>query len=534
MQRQNAAEARSLHAVLALVGIAVVWARLRLLNTPLERDEGEFAYTAWLFLKGYAPYQGAYTMKLPGVGLAYAASMRCFGRDAAGIRLGLLLTDLGCAGLLWALGRRLLGPAAASAAAAAFAVLSLSQGVLGAFAHATHFVVLFALAGALALHSHLQRPRWSLLALGGACFGTAILMKQHAAVLAAAALLPLLGSRGAPPARRLAEAACFLLGAAAPLAAVAAWILRAGTGAQAWFWTVRYASAYATALSPLQGLGNLVAHVGHLVRLQAGLWLAGAVGALLLARAAPSPARSAVFGALAASFLSICPGLYFRDHYFVLLLPAWSLLAGHAISQAGQGLPRAVPLGLRHAAPALLLAALAGAGLHAERATLYLDPPPQVSRDCYGLNPFPESPVIGAYLQAHSGPEDRIGVLGSEPQICFYADRLSATRHIYMYGLTEDQPYAQAMQQEMIRDLEAAQPLFLVYVNVPESWMATPRSPTDLAQWASAVKGRRYRLVGLLNIRPGGTQVFWDQAAAGQAPGPVSVTVWRRIQGPRI
>ncbi|MEI7808576.1 MAG: hypothetical protein WCJ07_08850, partial [Verrucomicrobiota bacterium] len=43
-------------AVLALVAAA----RLRLLNFPLERDEGEYAYAGQLILQGFPPYELAY------------------------------------------------------------------------------------------------------------------------------------------------------------------------------------------------------------------------------------------------------------------------------------------------------------------------------------------------------------------------------------------------------------------------------------------------------------------------------------------
>ena len=38
------------------------------------------------------------------------------------------------------------------------------------------------------------------------------------------------------------------------------------------------------------------------------------------------------------SFLAVCPGFYFRRHYFILMLPAIALLAGVAVS-FGEGKP---------------------------------------------------------------------------------------------------------------------------------------------------------------------------------------------------
>ena len=55
--------------ILILAGMV----RYRLLNVPLERDEGEYAYAAQLILQGVPPYQSVYSIKLPGTYLAYAA-----------------------------------------------------------------------------------------------------------------------------------------------------------------------------------------------------------------------------------------------------------------------------------------------------------------------------------------------------------------------------------------------------------------------------------------------------------------------------
>jgi hypothetical protein len=73
--------------------------------------------------------------------------------------------------------------------------------------------------------------------------------------------------------------------------------------------------------------------------------------------------------------------------------------------------------------------------------------PEMACRAVYGRNPFPESIEIANYIKADSAPSDRIAVIGSEPQIFFYADRRSATGYIYTYGMLEQQKYALTMQQ---------------------------------------------------------------------------------------
>src|SRR6185436_19492825 len=91
----------------------------------------------------------------------------------------------------------------------------------------------------------------------------------------------------------------------------------------------------------------------------------------------------------------------------------------------------------------------------AHRDVLLRLPVAAASRQLYAANPCPEAVEIAKYIKAHSTKDETIVVLGSEPEIYFYADRRSATGYIYMYSLTESQPYAAAMQDQMIREIEA-------------------------------------------------------------------------------
>jgi len=55
-----------------------------------------------------------------------------------------------------------------------------------------------------------------------------------------------------------------------------------------------------------------------------------------------------------------------------------------------------------------------------------------------------------------------VAVIGSEPEIYFYAQRHSATGFIYTYSLMEEQRFALAMQKQMIREIEEAKPFRVV------------------------------------------------------------------------
>jgi hypothetical protein len=159
--------------------LLVVAVRVTLFGFPLERDEGEYAYMGQLMLEGSPLYSDAYTMKLPGTALMYAFIMLLFGQTVHGIHEGLLLVNCATSVLIFYLGRKTAGDFVAVIAGSSCAVLSVSPTVLGFAAHATQFVVLPAVGGALVLLHAVEKER--LLAYGGAglLFGLAFI-KQPA------------------------------------------------------------------------------------------------------------------------------------------------------------------------------------------------------------------------------------------------------------------------------------------------------------------------------------------------------------------
>ena len=124
---------------------------------------------------------------------------------------------------------------------------------------------------------------------------------------------------------------------------------------------------------------------------------------------------------------------------------------------------------------------------------------------------------VGDYLKHQAPPGARIAVLGSEPEIYFYANRHSATGYIYTYSLMEPQSYALDMQKEMIAEIEAARPEYVVFVNVPASFGRLPDSQTFIFSWADAYLQSQYELVGTADMLDQ-TQYVWGEAAKTYQP----------------
>ena len=321
-------------ALLAMALIFAIYVRVRLREFPLERDEGEFAYAGQLILQGVPPYQLAYNMKLPGTYIAYAALMAVFGQTTAGIHLGLLAVNLATLVLLYRFVRELFDPFSAGMAALAYSILSVSPAVLGMAAHATHFVAFFGLAGTYLLWRHLQSGRWWQAFASGLLLGIAFLMKQQGVFLMifGGGFLLLHGLLLATyPRKRLPVAlGLYSLAAVLPYGLICFWLWRAGVWEKFWFWTVEYASKYVQRF-PLSVAGTFLwQHASNIVEPNWPLGLlalAGIAGVAILGRGKPG-LRSFVFGFLVFSFFCVCPGFYFREHYFIVMLPAVATLIG--------------------------------------------------------------------------------------------------------------------------------------------------------------------------------------------------------------
>jgi hypothetical protein len=430
--------------------------------------------------------------------------------------------------LVHRIGRALADETMGLVAAAAYAVLSIGPAVLGFTANAEHFVLVPALAGLLLL----VRPRTNggpgVLVVAGLLEGTAYVMKQPGGAFVVAGAV--ISAVAAGDARRaMSRVAVFTTAAVVPFAATCALMWALGAFTPFWFWTVTYAREYVSEVPVAAGLAHGARVASTIGTSAPAFWLLAAVGATTPAwDATARRAAAALVPFAVGSVLAVCPGLRFSEHYFILLLPAASLLIGLAVTavarRAGTGagsLPAAVSIGLTLVA--------AGNAIATERAVLLELSPDGVARAVFGTNPFPEAPAIARRLAERSASTETIGVIGSEPEIYFYARRPAATSYIYMYPLMEPHPFARRMQDEMIAQLERARPKFLVLVSVDTSWTRRPASSTAIFDWAARTVAERYDQIGLVEIPRDAPAVYrWD-ADARTVPTTASfVTIFAR------
>ena len=486
-----------------IVFVLVIAIRIRLLGIPLERDEGEYAYAGQLMLQGIPPYKLAYNMKFPGTYAAYAGIMLIFGQTINGIHLGLLLVNAATIALIFFLGRRLVNSTAGIAAAVTYAILSVSPSVLGLEAHATHFVMLPVLGATLLLLKQSDRKTIVSVFASGLLFGIGLLMKQPAFVFILFGAIYLISD----DIRRRVGLKVILLrslifggGAILPFGIICLLFWSAGVFDKFWFWTVDYARQYASVV-PLTKVPQMFAEsITHVVGAGWALWLLAGFGLLAgLWHKTTRPSTYFLLSLLAFSALALSAGFYFREHYFILALPAVSLLVGIAISRLTARVTS--HSGIIPFVPLFVLVAGVSFPIFLAKTFFFEASPVEACRMLYALNPFPDSIRIAEYVRNHTDPNDTIAVLGSEPQIYFYSSRHSATGYIYTYNLMEPQSYALQMQQEMIREIALARPKCVISVQMTVSWLGPgPKSEVLIFKWANEYLKEHYDLVGFVNI----------------------------------
>jgi hypothetical protein len=302
----------------------------------------------------------------------------------------------------------------------------------------------------------------------------------------------------------------FSAGIVLPLGITCLLFWRAGAFDRFWFWTIDYARQYGSLVPFSQAPGFFFYSAREVIVAGWPIWMlagGGLVAGLWERRTRPIAIFLLVF--FLSSVLALCPGFYFRLHYFILVLPAVSLLAGVAISRLSD-LSAARLIAIRFI-PILILGFALAWPMLAERKFFFEASPIEASRMIYPESPFPESIRIAEYLREHTNRNDTIAVLGSEPQIYFYSDRHSATGYIYTYGLMEAQKYASQMQQEMIRDIERARPKYLISVVMPDSWLQRPESERSIFSWANEYAAQNYTVAGFVNMMASGeTDYYFD------------------------
>ena len=323
----------------------------------------------------------------------------------------------------------------------------------------------------------------------------------------------------------------FLLAGALPFALTCVVLYRAGVFRNFWFWTFEYARQYAISLPLRQSWSELAPKPAILLRLMFCLWILAVAG---IARSFWHPIVRRhvvfVFGLLAFSCAAVCPGLYFRPHYFILIMPVVAILIAVAVTSSVRWLTLRSTSGWLRSLPVIVFAAAIVLAIYSNAEFYFKLTPLQAWRFCYPLSPLVEAAPLGEYVRQHTAPTDTIIVFGSEPEIYFYAHRHSASGYIYVYSLMEDQAYWPAMQKQMMQEVEANRPAYAVFVDVWDSWLQRPGSPQVVAfsTWMNRYIADGFDEGGVVELTDPEPRYYWGDEARGHHQPGREIRIYKR------
>ena len=526
---------------LGSIVILIIIARLHLLSIPFERDEGEYAYMGSLILDGHSPYSIAYNMKYPGTYYMYAIIMGIFGKTIESVHLGLMLISIASLVLVYYISTNFLSKSSSAIAAASFGLLATSWTLFGQAAHATNFVIFFALWGILILQKSYQNDNRSILwlFLSGILFSLAFISKQSGLFFLLFGLIFIIikDYKILANSKIIRKLIYLVSGFVIPVIMMFLYFYVFGDFDKFWFWTSTYLSKYGSQISLSQGYDNFILSLriitgnytseGYVI-----FWFIGLVGLGLLYFTNINKRDKLITASLIfLSFLTVVPGFYFRNHYYITFLPAIAILIGVSFEYFRNIYIEKMKFPLFTSANILVFIIFASIGISANSEYLFSRDNNLTCKMIYGENPFVESIEIAEFLKANTEKDDKIAVVGSEPQIYFYADRYAATGYIYTYNLVELHDYAISMQKEMISEIEANEPKYIVFVNTGLSWLRKEKSEGYIFKWIEDYTNDKYLLVGAVDLSPKqiGNLITGENLAKFKSRTGQTVNIYKRL-----
>ena len=443
-------------------------------------------------LRGDALYRDLSENKPPLGYWLYELAVGIGGANELTVRLMAMPYVLATASLVWWIGLRLGGGAAACLGALVFVIASADPYVFGNGSNMEHFLNLFSVASlALMLRAADRRSRWAIVA-AGVCVALATLVKQVAAaqglVYAVVLALPA-GSRSLRD--RLGDLSALAAGFVVPWVVALGVLVAQGAGGAAYEDMVLFARAMATEGPPnLHGPPGIVRWITgnadpegklpwpfgtstYYVWWGAGLWplWVASLPATIRLLVAKSGGRRLLGWWVVATWVQvILPGMYWQ-HYYMLLAPGIALAVSLWLVDAVSGI-RARPA--PNALLAIALLAALGWTLRIQFRDYLGRTPDEITSEFKGGRQWVGLRTLGRDIAARSKVWDdpRLFVWGWQSPLYIYSGLDGVTRHFFANDFlkahaTDGHTLVGPWIDEILRDLHARPPALILAGDPP-------------------------------------------------------------------
>jgi hypothetical protein len=493
-KKQGGSGAPRWQLIAALAAILAVYVAMRLpgIGVPLDRDEGVFGYMGQLINAGKLPYREAVDHKPPVAFYINALALRFTPPTERGIHFFLLFYNFLSLVCVFYIGKTWFRSLSAGLwCAFTYSIFSAAPTIQG-FTASTEMWMLLPISLSLLLAVlGVRKNSFVLLLLSGIAGAAACWTKQSACTsilfvfifVGAAAFYRAGDSQSFHGSTLIRMLSSWLFGTLLFSSILMLYFFFKGAFQEFLYWSFQHNLSYAGNRALSESLGMVQSQLIEIFRADFLLISVGVIAAAWLTIKKRAEGYF-ISGFLLLSLLGTIPGFAY-NHYFAQLVPAMAIASGYGFCiligqcQTVNGRLAAV------IACGLLLVAIP-AGMNSQY--FFAGDPREFSRLFFGSNPFPESKPLADFIESSTAPTDKIFIMGSEPQIIFYAGRRSATSFPMLYPLMSSFPRYKEFQATVWRELQKDPPKYVLQIiNIPATFQWDGKAVLDgvnrIGQW---------------------------------------------------
>lgn len=477
--------------IIAILGIIffIVILNWNSINTPLERDEGEYAYGAQVLLDGGLPYRNTFILKPPMIIYTYALGQII---DPSAVWPPRILRIISIFGIVFLVGLIIKKEYGENISIASMYILTpmLSFPYLSSLAANTEIFMLLPLMGAIALFVfNYKKANYSLtlLFLAGFLGMTALLYKPIS-------LLPLIfifciwlfniweNNKKISPVLKSFLLICFGMFISA---FIFLFYFLIKDGGNYFFENVITYNLYY-----LDAISNNTSVLFRQLKVFSSKWPLLCI--LLISYPFLKPQNWFIYlGLFLASFLMVFKSNIY--HYYIILIPFWVILVAGSLYSISKYLYKKYNINNS----IIVIVSILTISILIPIRTQFFKSPDEISIWVYGLgNPFIESKIIAEKIKEITKKDDKIFIAGSEPQILFYADRKSSSRFVITYPLLIKTPVQMNYKNEAMKEIKENVPEVIVLSQREESGFINEEDPILFKNFIYDLLEKNYHLVG--------------------------------------
>ena len=504
--------------LLLVIGMVFI-IRSKFSGIPFERDEGAYSYYGKMLLEGKIPYKDFYEQKFPGLFYFFGFMVSVFGSSVKELHTGFMYLNIASILLLYFAVKKLFNSPAAIITAATFALVSLTPNISGFTIQSEHGVAFFTSLSFFIYAMATTTKKWFYFLFMGLAMGAAFMTKTTGVFMALwgglILLIDFFFNKPLNYKHLFKSVGFYSLGGLSVIAILFLMMYIKGSFNDMLFWTIEIPKYYVNRMPLEEGIKYFGYTKDAIFQFNKFFWVHGLFAIILIVIKSIDWRTKLFTLTLAAfSFMTIVPGYYFYGHYWIQLLPGLSVLAGVTCYAILLLFKNQFNIQSNYVKYAYIVLFGIIAYSHLSKFKNYYFKPNynQVLKATYGNNPFPESMEIANYINKNSKPEDKLAVIGSEPQIYIYTNKKSPSRHIFFSTIVADVPQHKLWQREYAADIEKAKPKHIVFFNVPISLLVQANTDKFIFDWANKYITKNYKIVGLVDMMDNGQSKYvWNQ-----------------------